>query len=117
MSAAVLSTDMGSHQGLVAQFAASRAERPDLAAWGRDAGVRALLLRFLLHAADLCNPCRPAPLGTVWGERVCCEFLAQARDCCLGRVRNRLGFGLRRDAAMRLWCALSDSHIATRQDS
>ena len=77
MRQAVLSTDMGSHQGLVEQLAASRTRRPDLADWSRDAGARALLLRFLLHAADLCNPCRPAPLGTVWGERVCCEFLAQ----------------------------------------
>ena len=74
---AVMSTDMGSHQSLVEQLASSRAERPDLGAWSDDPGGRALLLRFLLHAADLCNPCRPAPLGTAWGERVCCEFLAQ----------------------------------------
>jgi len=74
---AVMSTDMGSHQALVEQLAASRAERPDLGARSGDAAARALLARFLLHAADLCNPCRPAPLGTAWGERVCCEFLAQ----------------------------------------
>ena len=77
MQQAVLSTDMGSHQTLVEQLARSRAERPDLGAWGAEEGSRALLLRFLLHAADLCNPCRPAPLGIVWGERVCSEFLAQ----------------------------------------
>ena len=85
-----MSTDMGSHQGLVEQFAASRAEQSNPAAWGGDPGARALLLRFLLHAADLCNPCRPAPLGTLWGERVCCEFLAQVtRLCCRGSLLRR----------------------------
>ena len=76
---AVMSTDMGSHQELVDQLAASRAERPDIGARSGDPGARALLLQFLLHAADLCNPCRPPPLGTAWGERVCGEFLAQVR--------------------------------------
>lgn len=73
---AVLHTDMGYHGELVAQFAAARAAAPDPGSWS-SAPQRALLLRFLLHAADLSNPCRPPPLGTLWGERVCAEFLAQ----------------------------------------
>lgn len=74
----MLCTDMGCHGELVTQFAAARAAAPDPRSW-TTAPQRALLLRFLLHAADLSNPCRPPPLGTLWGELVCAEFLAQVR--------------------------------------
>ena len=77
VTAAVLATDMSGHAKLVAEFAAARNAAPELRSWAAPE-QRALLLRFLLHAADLSNPCRPAPLGTLWGERVCCEFLRQA---------------------------------------
>lgn len=40
---------------------------------------RALLLRALLHLADLSNPARPLPTGATWGCLVAKEFLAQVR--------------------------------------
>lgn len=41
---------------------------------------RALLLRALLHTADLSNPARPLPLGASWGRLVSQEFLAQVGE-------------------------------------
>lgn len=40
---------------------------------------RALLLKALLHLADLSNPARPLPTGATWGCLVAREFLAQVR--------------------------------------
>lgn len=40
---------------------------------------RALLLRALLHLADLSNPARPLPMGATWGCLVAKEFLTQVR--------------------------------------
>lgn len=41
---------------------------------------RVLLLRALLHMADLSNPARPLPLGASWGRLVSQEFLAQVGE-------------------------------------
>jgi 3'5'-cyclic nucleotide phosphodiesterase len=43
------------------------------------AGDRLLLLKALLHLADLSNPARPLPTGATWGCLVAKEFLAQVR--------------------------------------
>lgn len=75
----MLSTDMGQHSDLMAEVAAAQAAAPELASW-TSTEQRALLLRLLLHVADLSNPCRPNLLGPMWGERVCAEFLRQVRN-------------------------------------
>jgi len=37
-----------------------------------------VVLRAILHTADLSNPARPLPLGADWGHLVAREFFAQA---------------------------------------
>ena len=70
---------MTQHMRLLDAFSQGRAEQPDLASW-RDADV---LLQFVLHTADLCNPCRRVAFSIRWGELICKEFLEQVglQDC------------------------------------
>jgi hypothetical protein len=73
--AMVLSTDMGVHFDLLANFRAA-VEREG----GRPPGAwadRSLAYQLLVHLADLANPSRPFPLALKWAENVVAEFLAQ----------------------------------------
>jgi hypothetical protein len=99
--AAVLATDMSVHKALLARVAARVAESADPAAAERavSGGVadesapqhhdgggfaaktaedRQLLVSFLLHTADLCNPLLPPPLSRRLATDLGREFAAQA---------------------------------------
>ncbi|KAK9824073.1 hypothetical protein WJX72_007537 [[Myrmecia] bisecta] len=70
---AVLSTDMTQHFTLIERFTKGKLAEPDVSKWED----KDLLLQMVLHAADLCNPCRPKYLSVKWAELVLMEFLEQ----------------------------------------
>lgn len=41
--------------------------------------AREVLLRYLVHTADITNPIRPRPLSQEWSRRIMQEFYAQVR--------------------------------------
>jgi cAMP-specific phosphodiesterase 4 len=99
MLAAILATDMSSHKTLLASVNArldgsgggSGAEDAAAAAAtppGFDGAAeedRQLLLSFLLHTADLCNPLFPPPMSRRIAEDLSREFAAQAAlECAAG---------------------------------
>mmetsp|Transcript_9271 Transcript_9271/g.32672 ORF Transcript_9271/g.32672 Transcript_9271/m.32672 type:complete len:2305 (-) Transcript_9271:160-7074(-) len=82
----ILATDMTCHFGLTAELKECANRLASLGTGGED--VRALasrmppadrevLIKTLLHSADISNPCKPWDTGKEWSDLVCKEFFAQ----------------------------------------
>lgn len=69
MIAAILATDMSAHVSLYNAFtvhgSAYSGERPE---------DRQLLIKIVLHAADLSSPVRPFAVNCIWSQKVHREF-------------------------------------------
>ena len=117
--AAILSTDMSMHNELLAKVVL-RATREAVRGAGAggfsraSADDRSLLVSFLLHTADLCNPVLPPPLSYRIANQLAKEFARQAEleqaaglpitvmisDTDVGKAKLELGFiGAKRVAA------------------
>jgi hypothetical protein len=109
--AAILSTDMSVHKELLAKVVL-RATREAVRGAGAggfsraSADDRGLLVSFLLHTADLCNPVLPPPLSYRIANQLAVEFARQAEleqaaglpitvmisDTDVGKAKLELGF-------------------------
>mmetsp|Transcript_1732 Transcript_1732/g.6019 ORF Transcript_1732/g.6019 Transcript_1732/m.6019 type:complete len:527 (-) Transcript_1732:2013-3593(-) len=74
----VLATDMAYHLDLVNAFKSIRATKGGFDK--DDAKDRLLLLKVVLHCADLSNPTRKGPIADQWSLRVMAEFFAQGDE-------------------------------------
>ena len=53
------------------------------------AEAREVLLRYLVHTADITNPIRPSPLAHEWSRRIMQEFYAQVCPLARGCVHEQ----------------------------
>jgi hypothetical protein len=108
---AILSTDMSVHKDLLAKVVL-RATRETVRGSGAGGFSRAssddrsLLVSFLLHTADLCNPCLPPAMSYRIANELAKEFARQAElehaaglpitvmlsDTAVGKAKLELGF-------------------------
>eukprot|EP00877_Chromochloris_zofingiensis_P010856 jgi/Chrzof1/6023/Cz17g02070.t1 len=73
---AILCTDMTHHFALTQEL-----QKHSLEFSAQEEGDRALLVKVLLHAADVSNPIHPFPIALALFERVHEEFAQQAEEC------------------------------------
>lgn len=71
----ILCTDMSKH-GQIQNEIKSLGEQP-IENRKLDSDNKLVLLRALVHAADICNASRPFEIAKLWAESLFCEFFSQ----------------------------------------
>ena len=73
----ILATDMAHHSGVVEQYihAMKTEDHSDWDSW--QPSSRLLVMKMLVHCADLGNPCKPPKQAGMWAQAVYDEFFRQ----------------------------------------